>query len=81
MAMQMVRFFEDRRGRGGARRLLLGVATCEVAWEVDGGRREAVKTATMEDARRYPQAYREYYTAFPDAGEPPPQPAPDHPVA
>jgi hypothetical protein len=62
--MQIVRFFEDRGGPGGARRLLVGVASSEESWEADGGRREAVAVATTEDAERYPAAYAAYYAAF-----------------
>jgi hypothetical protein len=62
--MQIVRFFEDRGGPGGGRRLLVGVASSEESWETDGGRREAVAVATTEDAERYPAAYAAYYQAF-----------------
>jgi anti-sigma factor ChrR (cupin superfamily) len=62
--MQTVRFFEDRGNPGGARRLLVGVASCEESWQVDGGRREAVAVATTEDAERYPVAYAAYYQSF-----------------
>jgi hypothetical protein len=62
--MQSVRFFEDRNGPGGARRLLVGVASSEEDWAGDGGRREAVKIATTEDAETYPLAYAAYQEAF-----------------
>jgi hypothetical protein len=66
--MQTVRFFEDRNGPGGARRLMVGIASCDEAWAVDGGRREAVKVATTEDAQDYAAAYAAYYESFAAAG-------------
>jgi hypothetical protein len=62
--MQTVRFFEDHGNPGGARRLVVAVASCEGSWAVDGGRREAVWVATTEDAERYPAAYAAYYNSF-----------------
>jgi hypothetical protein len=77
--MQTVRFFENREGRGGTRQLLIGIATCEDSWEVDGGRREAVELANAEDAVRYPAAYAAYRAlwgvkpeAMPETAEPRP---------
>jgi hypothetical protein len=62
--MQTERFIEDRGNPGGARRLLLAIASFEESWAVDGGRREAVSVATTEDAERYPAAYAAYYASF-----------------
>jgi hypothetical protein len=65
--MQSVRFFEDREGPpsvNDGRRLVVGIATCEESWAVDGGRREAVWVATTADAELYPAAYAAYYESF-----------------
>jgi len=62
--MQTVRFFEDQGAANNQRRLLIGIATCEEGWERDGGRREAVRVATTEDAVTYAVAYAEYRGQF-----------------
>jgi hypothetical protein len=62
--MQSVRFFEDQGAPANQRRLLIGIATCEDSWETDGGRREAVRVATTEDATAYAAAYAAYMGQF-----------------
>jgi hypothetical protein len=63
--MQTVRFFEDQGAPNNQRRLLIAIATCEdEGWERDGGRREAVRVATTEDATTYAVAYGEYMGQF-----------------
>ena len=63
--MQTVRFFEDEGAPNNQRRLLIAIATCEdEGWERDGGRREAVRVATTEDAVTYAVAYAEYRGQF-----------------
>jgi hypothetical protein len=62
--MQTVRFFEDQGNPGDQRRLLIGIASCEESWDIDGGRREAVRVATTADATTYAAAYTEYMGQF-----------------
>jgi hypothetical protein len=62
--MQIIRFFEDPAAPADRPRLLIGIASCEEGWETDGGRREAVRVATTEDATVYAAAYAEYMGQF-----------------
>lgn len=63
--MRNVRFIEDLGGPGDTRRLLFGIADSEDPPEADGGRREAVRLATMADLASYPVEYARYYRSFP----------------
>jgi hypothetical protein len=81
--MRQVRFFEDSEGPKDVdegRRLLIGIMDCDESPAVDGGRREAVRVATMADATEFQGAYAEYYNSFqataPDQSE---QPLDDQP--
>lgn len=70
--MRQVRFFEDQGGPkdvNEGRRLLVGIMDCEESPLVDGGRREAVRVATMSDATEFQTAYAEYYNSFEGAAE------------
>jgi hypothetical protein len=62
--MQTVRFFEDRGNPGDQPRVLIGIASCEEGWDIDGGRREAVRVATTADAATYAAAYAVYLGQF-----------------
>jgi hypothetical protein len=72
--MLQPRFFEDREGDpdvNDGRRLLLGLMTSE--GPADGGTREAVRVATVDDVATYAAAYALYFEAA-GAAEPPQTP-------
>jgi hypothetical protein len=62
--MQTIRFFEDPAAPANQPRLLVGIASCEESWDIDGGRREAVRVATTADATVYAAAYAAYMGQF-----------------
>jgi hypothetical protein len=68
--MRQVRFFEDEDGpllENEGRRLLVGIEDSE--GPADGGRREAVRVATLADAQEFGAAYAAYYNSFVPAEE------------
>jgi hypothetical protein len=65
--MQIVRFFEDPNTPDHP--LMIGIGTFEETWETDGGRREAVRLATTQDAITYPGPYAEYMQQFPEQAQ------------
>jgi hypothetical protein len=65
--MRQIRFFEDNDGPkdvNDGRRLLIGIMDFDESPQVDGGRREAVRVATMADATEFQPAYTDYYNSF-----------------
>jgi hypothetical protein len=65
--MRRVRFFEDSNGPkevNDGRRLLVGIMDYDENPVVDGGRREAVRVATLSDASEFQTEYAEYYRSF-----------------
>ena len=70
--MRQVRFFEDSNGPkdlNDGRRLLVGIMDYEESPLVDGGRREAVRVATISDAAEFQGAYAAYYQSFEQPAE------------
>jgi len=70
--MRQVRFFEDSNGPkdlNDGRRLLVGIMDYEESPLVDGGRREAVRVATISDAAEFQTAYAAYYQSFEQPAE------------
>lgn len=72
--MREVRFFEDGNGPKEAddgRRLLIGIMDYDEDQRADGGRREAVRVATMADAFEFQTAYAAYYQSFAESADQP----------
>jgi hypothetical protein len=70
--MRLVRFFEDPFGPKNVNdgiRLMVGIMDFDEDPRVDGGRREAVRVATLADAQEFSAAYNEYYQSFEPAEE------------